>query len=331
MSNELDDFGAKATSGSAPSIPSSNSYSNEQSDPEDINSQADKMSQWMPLGNNIYKGCPITKRKLDSGMYCGVQIPNGQIGLEKLPINIDELLNFPDSQIDKILQEIKEFWSREQIFKKYGFLHRRGYMFYGPHGSGKSSLVQQIIAQICAKEQDGLVLLCDDHPKFFNGALSQIRAVEPNRPLVCIFEDIDAIIKKYGESEILSILDGENQVDKVLNIATTNYPEHLDPRIVARPRRFDRVIRIDWPAASVRRHYFKHKLKIDDAELDKWVSSTEKFSFAACAELVISVKCLDLDFDKTVDKLRKLNDVKKPNSDEYKDSTTNSGNVGFGK
>ena len=319
MSNPLDDFGGNVKPGpSYDNSLSNNSLSNNEPpaspEGEDDNTNSDKLRQWMPFGADTYKACPNTRRKLENGMYCGVQVRGGEIGLEKLPINIDELLTFPDSCIDKILLEIDEFWNKAEVFKKYKFLHRRGYMFYGPHGSGKSSLVQQIIKQITAR--NGLVLLCDDHPKFFNGALSQIRAVEPDRQLVCIFEDIDAIIKKYGESEILSILDGENQVDKVLNIATTNYPEQLDPRIVARPRRFDRVLRIDWPSAEVRRYYFKHKLGIEDVELEKWVKATDKFSFAACAELVISVKCLDKNFEDTVDKLKVLNKGK-ANSSEY--------------
>jgi len=42
----------------------------------------------------------------------------------------------------------------------------------------------------------------------------------------------------------------------VLNLATTNYPEQLDRRFVARPRRFDRVVRIDaadsWSGQTTR-------------------------------------------------------------------------------
>lgn len=326
MSNPIDDFGGQVLE-SAGAVASDNEVLAEVATPssDDAETNGDRLSQWMPLGAGIFKACSSTKQKLANGMYCGVAVRNGEVGLERLPINIDELLNFPDSCIDKILGEIDDFWNKADVFKKYGFLHRRGYMFYGPAGSGKSSLVQQIIKQIT--ERNGLVLLCDDHPKFFNGALSQIRAVEPDRQLVCIFEDIDATIKKYGESEILSILDGENQVDKVLNIATTNYPEHLDPRIVARPRRFDRVMRIDWPSVEVRRYYFKHKLSIEDAELETWVTATDKFSFAACAELVISVKCLGQPFDNAVLKLKELNKGK-ANSKEY---TTLEGPVGFGR
>ena len=114
------------------------------------------------------------------------------------------------------------------------------------HNSGKTCLVQQIITNIV--NTDGLVFQCTNHPAVFNDGLAQFRKVEPDRPIVCLFEDIDAIISEHGEDEILQLLDGESAIDKCLNIATTNYPENLDRRLVARPRRFDRVIQIGMPS-----------------------------------------------------------------------------------
>ena len=43
--------------------------------------------------------------------------------------------------------------------------------------------------------------------------------------MICIFEDIDAIIQNYGDCVLLQWLDGHHQVDRVINLATTNYPE----------------------------------------------------------------------------------------------------------
>jgi SpoVK/Ycf46/Vps4 family AAA+-type ATPase len=140
--------------------------------------------------------------------------------------------------------------------------------------------------------------------------------LQKDRPIVCLFEDIDAIVNKYGEDELLSLLDGETQIDRVLNIATTNYPEKIDKRIVARPRRFDRRIKIGMPSEKVRQVYFQKKLKIDKSEIDKWVESTDSFSFASCAELVISVKCLGITFDEAVEILRKLMDNKDSSDDD---------------
>ena len=172
------------------------------------------------------------------------------------------------------------------------------------HNSGKTCLVQQIIYDIV--NADGLVFQCTNHPAVFNDGLSQFRKVEPNRPVVCLFEDIDAIVEEHGEDEILTLLDGENQIDRVLNIATTNYPEKLDRRLVARPRRFDRVLEIGMPAQAVRKMYFEKKLNVSEREIDKWVLATDGFSFAACAELVISVCCFEKKFEDAVEILKEM-------------------------
>jgi SpoVK/Ycf46/Vps4 family AAA+-type ATPase len=281
------------------------------------------LSQWAICGPHIYKPVSTTYNELQSGVYnISVSQYHGVI-FEKKSVCVDDLLRFPDSVSDKILKEITTFWSKGKKFKEHGFLHRRGYLLHGPAGSGKTCLVHQIIADII--ESGGLVFQCSNHPNVFSDGLRLFRKVEPRRPVVCLFEDIDAIIDEYGEDEILTLLDGENQIDKVLNLATTNYPEKLDPRLVARPRRFDRVLKIGMPSAVVRKMYFNKKLKVSDTELDKWVGATDGFSFAACAELVISVCCFEKPFDEAVKILAEMTNAK-PNSREY---DTEKG-IGFG-
>jgi len=279
--------------------------------------------QWAVCGPHTYKPVSSTFPKLASGVYSVAVSQYHGIIYQKKNICVDDLLRFPDSVSDKILSEITTFWGRGDKFREHGFLHRRGYLLHGPAGSGKTCLVQQIIADIVIA--DGLVFQCTNHPAVFNDGLSQFRKVEPNRPVVCLFEDIDAIIEEHGEDEILTLLDGENQIDKVLNIATTNYPEKLDKRLVARPRRFDRVLEIGMPSPAVRKMYFEKKLNVTDAELDKWVGASEGFSFAACAELVISVCCFQKEFNDAVATLKEMMTANL-NSRKY---NTDDGGVGF--
>jgi AAA+ superfamily predicted ATPase len=260
--------------------------------------------QWAVCGPNTYKPVSVTFPKLQSGVYSIAVSQYHGIIYQKKHICVDDLLRFPDSVSDKILAEITTFWGKGKKFQEHGFLHRRGYLLHGPAGSGKTCLVQQIIADIVAS--DGLVFQCNNHPAIFNDGLSQFRKVEPHRPIVCLFEDIDAIVEEHGEDEILTLLDGENQIDKVLNIATTNYPEKLDKRLVARPRRFDRVLKIGMPTPAVRKMYFEKKLKVSAEEIEKWVSASDGFSFAACAELVISVCCFEKKFESAAEDLREM-------------------------
>jgi SpoVK/Ycf46/Vps4 family AAA+-type ATPase len=144
------------------------------------------------------------------------------------------------------------------------------------------------------------------------------RKIEPDRPLVCIFEDIDAVIEMHGDSELLGWLDGSHQINKVINIATTNYPERLDRRIVSRPRRFDRIIKIEAPTAAMRETYLRRKLPdlVSNGQLTHWVDLTDGLSFAALAELVISVACLGNTLEDTV-KLLRLLEEQHPSSKDF--------------
>ncbi|MBN9519093.1 hypothetical protein J0H58_11335, partial [bacterium] len=134
---------------------------------------------------------------------------------------------------------------------------------------------------------------------------------------VCVFEDIDAIIKEYGDAELLQILDGNAQIDKVVNLASTNYPERLDRRIIARPRRFDRLIKIDPPDAALREAFFARKLPaLPPADLARWVAASDGLPFAGLTELVISVECLGHELEAAARTLREL-DRHTPSSDQF--------------
>lgn len=284
-------------------------------------------AQWASSGHNRWLPVGKTKESLPPGYYT-ISTDNSGIAhytLKKLVI--DELMILDDPIMTEIIEEIENFWDRGDLFKKYGFLHRRGYMLYGPPGSGKTALVSLIIQAIVKK--GGIVFECSG-PSTLEEGLKQFREVEPNRPIICVFEDVDAIIQHYGEDDLLSVLDGESKVDKVLNLATTNYPERLDKRVVNRPRRFDRIIRIGMPSEKVRRQYFTQKLNLNKKEANKWVTKTDKYSFAAMADLVVSVKCLGIPLDSAIDRLNDLLFVKKDSEGYDKEFGQEKKKVGFG-
>jgi len=230
------------------------------------------------------------------------------------PLHTDDLIEFPESVAACVLAEISRFWSMGERFARLGFAHRRSYLFYGKQGCGKSSLIHQIITQIIAA---GHVAFFCDYPPWFRITLERFREVEPERPIVCVFEDIDATIKHHGDSELLQILDGNAQVNKVVNLASTNYPERLDRRIIARPRRFDRLLKIESPDARLREAYFSRKLpELTRAQLAHWVELSNGLPFAALTELVISVACLGHDLETAAETLREL-DRHMPSSDQF--------------
>lgn len=273
-------------------------------------------SQWMVMGGGQYKVCGRTMRRLPAGAYTCSQDCYGNPLFTLKMLKVDDLIDFEDSLPSRILGEIGKFWTLGDRFRKYGFLHRRGYLLYGKQGCGKSSLIHQIISKIVAA---GHVAFFGEYPQAFIRCMEQFRGVEPDRPMVCVFEDIDAIIEHYGDSDLLQWLDGNHQVDRAVNLASTNYPEKLDRRIISRPRRFDRILRITSPDERLREAYYTRKLPdISAAERAEWVRLTEGLPFAALAEVVISVRCLGNDLEETVELLKKL-DAHNPSSDEFAD------------
>lgn len=250
---------------------------------------------------------------LPSAFYTIAQNQDGSYSYYRQTVKTDELISFKNSMAAEILAEIENFWNNADKFKQYGFLQRRGYMFYGPPGSGKTAITEQIVSATI--RNGGVAFMCRNDPEDFAAGLSWFRRYEPDRPIVCLFEDIDSIIDRYGESDLLSCLDGENQVDHVLNIATTNYPEELDKRIINRPRRFDRIVKIGFPDAKIREQYFINKLKIGPNEVKKWVSVTKNFSFAAMTDLVINVKCFGYTLDDSAKKVASTLNLKADSKD----------------
>jgi SpoVK/Ycf46/Vps4 family AAA+-type ATPase len=269
--------------------------------------------QWMVRGS-MFQMCGRTLPRLPAGAYtCGVNY-DGQVFFNARHLQTDDIIDFTDSLASRALDEIGRFWKLGDRFKRHGFLHRRGYLFYGKQGCGKSSLVHLIVSRIIAAGH--LAFFCEQ-PSGFVGAMEQLRQVEPDRPMVCVFEDIDAVIKTYGDSDLLQWLDGNHQVDRAINLATTNYPEQLDRRIISRPRRFDRILRIDAPDARLREAYYRKKLpELSESELNRWVELSDGLPFAALAELIISVCCLGNDLERSAALMRDL-DSHSPSSAEF--------------
>jgi len=270
------------------------------------------MSQWGLVAPHKYAAVPDTHKHLPNGAYDITLEENTRQPLFVKKTLVHDTI-IPLSGLPRqIIGEIDSFWKKENLFTKLGFLHRRGYLFYGSHGTGKSSLIYEIAAKVI--KDGGIVFYCTN-PEFFNMGLTLFRQVEPERNAVCIFEDIDAIIRTNGEATLLSLLDGENQISKVCNIASTNYPELLDKRIVGRPRRFDRVYRIGNLDDKARKTFLEKKLP-KGQDIKVWLEKTRDLSIAAISEIIISVFCFEKTLDDSVEIMKTLAEEKSSTDDK---------------
>lgn len=289
-------------------------------------SSSSTAKMWSMSGDSYFP-TESSVTKLAPGQYIIRRSDSTGIYFHKQSVNLDDLMVLPDSNGEKVIQTIKHFWNSESKFREHGFLWKRGILLWGMPGSGKTSLVQQLSQQII--DIGGITIYCT-HPTLTADGLSQLRIIEPTRPVIVLIEDMDAIINQYGESDLLAMLDGEHQTDNVVFIATTNYPQELDKRFINRPSRFDEIIQIGMPTEDARLCYLRAKNKRlncgkNKHELNEWVSITSGYSIAHLKELIISVECFGKSLESASSRLRIMIDA---TASTYNNSAGRS--IGFG-
>ncbi len=266
---------------------------------------------WAVYGNRNFVPCEKAVPELIPGQYTISINDRWGIYWHREDVNLDELLILPDSKSEQVINEIKHFWTLEEQFRNFGYLWKRGVLLWGPPGSGKTSTLQIISRNVV---DAGGISVYVDNPERAGKGLKMMRQVEPQRPLVVMLEDIDAIIDEYGESELLALMDGELQIDNVVFVATTNYPKRLDKRFVNRPSRFDILKKIGMPTAAARHTYLTVKnprmaLPENEKELQQWIDGTKEFSVAHLKELIVSVEIFRQPLQFALQRLRKMMEV----------------------
>ena len=231
--------------------------------------------------------------------------------IKKQPFKTDELYQLPSYEIQDILKDIQNFWDRRDKYREYNFVHKRGILMYGEPGCGKSGIIQLISKQLI--ENDGIILNIKDHDdvEYFIDFIATFRKIEAHRPLIVLLEDIDSIAgeNNHATSKLLNILDGVKQIEDVVYIATTNYPEKLQERITNRPSRFDRRYKVELPNKEIREAYIRHKLTDEDltnVDINEWVKRTEGMSLSHLKEVVISTIVMGREFEEVMDNLEGL-------------------------
>lgn len=153
---------------------------------------------------------------------------------------------------DALLDDMRSFLAREDWYAERGVPYRRGYLFHGPPGCGKTSFVTAAAGQLCCP----IYVLNLADPWLSDLGLLKLVTDAQARSILLI-EDIDAAFhealgkpgggggRREGQhmgqltfSGVLNALDGVAGQEGKLVVMTTNHPEKLDPALV-RPGRVD--------------------------------------------------------------------------------------------
>jgi AAA+ superfamily predicted ATPase len=270
-----------------------------------------KFQEWAAEPNGIFRPTCTAVSKLPSAVY-KVGIDDRGAYFDKMKIETDDLIILDDTASQQVVEGIRTFWKKKDQYAKYGIVYKRGVLLKGPQGTGKTASLMLLTKELL--HLGGIVVFISN-PNAAAVCLHFLRMIEPERPLIAIYEDLDEMIREYGEHQILSLLDGENQVSNITNLATTNFPEKLGGRIINRPSRFDEVVEIGYPNEKARRRFLKHITKVEpltDEELKQWVKDTDKLSISHIRELVVAIRCLGQDYAAVLNRLKEMTKAPEP-------------------
>ena len=203
-------------------------------------------------------------------------------------------LVLPAQLKEEIQTDFRQFFTARDVYDRYRIPWKRGVLFLGPPGNGKTHTVKALINQLnlpCLYVKSFKARYATDH-ETIHAVFDRARQTTP---CLLIMEDLDSLINDRNRSFFLNELDGFAANTGVVVIATTNHPERLDPAILDRPSRFDRKYTFDLPAPEQRALYIGNwnrtvepDLRLSEQGLPEIVALTGGFSFAYLKELFVS-------------------------------------------
>ncbi len=173
-------------------------------------------------------------------------------------------------EVKKELQEAVE-WPMKYpgLYDKLGHSMPRGILLHGPSGTGKTLLAKAVATQSEANfvSVRGPELLSKWVGESERGIREIFKRARQSSPCVVFFDEIDSIAPIRGAggetavtervvSQLLTELDGMENMHGVVVLAATNRADMIDPALL-RPGRFDKIIQIPLPDKESRKSILK--------------------------------------------------------------------------
>ena len=232
--------------------------------------------------------------------------------------------------VKRELQEAVE-WPMKYpaLYDKLGHKMPRGILLHGPSGTGKTLLAKAVATESEANfvSVRGPELLSKWVGESERGIREIFKRARQSAPCVVFFDEIDSIAPIRGAggetavservvSQLLTELDGMENMHGVIVLAATNRADMIDPALL-RPGRFDKIIQIPLPDLESRKSILKITAKeipiISDVNFDKLAELTDGLSGADVAS--IANTAVSLVIHEFLDKHPDIKDVEKQSVD----------------
>ena len=187
----------------------------------------------------------------------------------------ESTLYYDDKFIKEVIGDIEDFRSKEvkDIYTRLGITYKKCYLFEGPPGTGKSSMIYGIASKFGL---DIAYLNIHDELKC-SGLIESIRKIPENSILV--IEDIDAIFEKRDKKDMCQKVTFSallNSIDGVIKpsegsiiIFTTNYKDKLDEAL-KRPGRIDKIVSFNYASKEQIQKMFNNYFPEEKANFQRF-------------------------------------------------------------
>tara|TARA_Y100000310_G_C20685699_1_gene818813 strand:+ start:281 stop:2572 length:2292 start_codon:yes stop_codon:yes gene_type:complete len=249
--------------------------------------------------------------------------------------------------LETMKQELKEVveWpmNNPDAFQRMGIKAPKGVLLYGPPGTGKTLLAKAVANEtnanfILVKGPELLSMWMGESEKGIRKIFEKARQASPS---IVFFDEIDSIASRRGleqggarttermVNQILTEMDGLEELNDVVVLAATNRPDIMDPALL-RPGRFDRILLVSTPDKLAREEIFKVHTKnmplSKDVNLKELANKTNNYAGsdieAVCRESAMLILRDDLNakeitmeyFEKALEKVQpsiREQDIKK--------------------
>lgn len=180
---------------------------------------------------------------------------------------------------EKLVEDVQDFLNSGKWYYDRGIPYRRGYLLYGPPGSGKSSLIQALAGDL----DYNICILNLAERTLTDDRLNHLMNHVPDRSIL-LLEDVDSAFSERKQSDeqgflsgvtfsgLLNALDGVASADERIIFMTTNHPEKLDPALI-RPGRVDFKELIDNATESQIRRMFLRFYEGKEEECQRFMNA----------------------------------------------------------
>ncbi|MBD3252217.1 CDC48 family AAA ATPase [Candidatus Pacearchaeota archaeon] len=184
---------------------------------------------------------------------------------------------------------------RPDLFEKAGIKPAKGILLSGPPGTGKTLLAKAVANEananfISVKGPELISKWVGESEKHVREIFKKARQVAPS---IIFFDEFDSISKHRGSSisdatervvnQLLTELDGIEELEKVIVIAATNREDLIDPSLI-RPGRIDTIIHLPIPDKKTREEIFRvhtRNMPLDKSvKLSDYVNKTDEWTGA---------------------------------------------------